>query len=46
MAELANHTGDNEKGQTGLLSRLSLSAGRDGQLSNYFIEDMKAIQDY
>ncbi len=30
MAELVNHTGDNEKGQTGLLSRLSLSAERAG----------------
>ena len=30
MAELANHAGVNEKGQTGLLSRLSLSAERQG----------------
>jgi site-specific DNA recombinase len=30
MAELANHTGGNEKGQTGLLSRLSLLADWTG----------------
>ena len=30
MAELVNHTRGNEKGQTGLLSRLSLSAERQG----------------
>jgi site-specific DNA recombinase len=30
MAELVKHTGDKEKGQTGILSRLSLLAEREG----------------
>ncbi len=42
MAQPANNAGAKVKEQTNALM-FSLSAGCKGQLSNYFIEDMRAI---
>lgn len=37
---------ENEKGTNQFLGDLSLSAGYGGQVSNFIIEDLKAIVDF
>ena len=46
IADLQGALNFKEKGQTALKSGLSLSAERRGQLSNFFVEDLKVIEEF